>query len=776
MTQEPTEGGAPRALVAPATPPALSGLAPPARLAPPTPPALSGLSEDIDRLVAGRNGDPHRVLGVHGSVVRAYRPGASRMRLCWQSADPVEMTLVHPAGVFEGLRPESAAGDPAGAYELEAFYGDGPSGRTFRFHDPYSAWPTVGELDLHLFGEGRHRRLWEVLGAHRRVHNGVGGTAFALWAPNATSVRVVGDWNFWDGRVHPMRSLGSSGVWELFIPGVEAGERYKYEILTSANQLRIKTDPMAFAMELPPATASVVTGASSYEWGDSAWLDRRRDADLLHEPMSVYEMHLGSWRWGGGDGEASRPLSYGELAEVLPGYVGDLGFTHVEFMPIAEHPFSGSWGYQVSGYYAPTSRYGDPDGLRALIDALHRAGIGVIVDWVPAHFPKDDFALARFDGTALYEHADPRQGEHPDWGTLIFNFGRNEVRNFLVANALYWVDEFHVDALRVDAVASMLYLDYSRKEGEWVPNRFGGREDLEAVEFIKEVNVVLFGEHPGATVIAEESTSWPGVSRPVYLGGLGFGFKWNMGWMHDTLDYFHHDPIHRRYHHGELTFGFLYAWSENFVLPLSHDEVVHGKGSLLAKMPGDRWQQLANLRALYAWMWAHPGKQLVFMGAELAPETEWDHNRPLDWWILERWAQHRGVRDLLGELNRVYKRIPALWQADDVPAGFEWVEADDSDQSVLAFLRRATSGGEGAGELLCVANFTPVVRYGYRVGMPAGGSWTEVVNTDDLRWGGSGVANPGELHCEPLEWRGRRWSLELTLPPLGVVWLEPLRR
>ncbi len=765
MTQEPTTGGVARAAAGAVTGPGKAAEA-----------TRSGLADDIDRLVAGSHADPHRVLGRHGSAVRAYRPGASRMRLLWQGADPVEMTLVHPAGVFEGTRPETVAGDPAGVYELEALYGDGPSGRTFRFHDPYSAWPTVGELDLYLFGEGRHRRLWEVLGAHRREHNGVAGTAFAVWAPNATSVRVVGDWNFWDGRVHPMRSLGSSGVWELFIPGVEAGERYKYEILTSANQLRIKTDPMAFEMELPPATASVVTAGSAYEWGDGEWLERRREADLLHEAMSVYEMHLGSWRWTGGDGEASRPLGYAELAEVLPGYVSDLGFTHVEFMPIAEHPFSGSWGYQVSGYYAPTSRYGDPDGLRALIDALHRAGIGVIVDWVPAHFPKDDFALARFDGTALYEHADPRKGEHPDWGTLIFNFGRNEVRNFLVANALYWVDEFHVDALRVDAVASMLYLDYSRKEGEWVPNRFGGRENLEAVEFIKEVNVVLFGEHPGATVIAEESTSWPGVSRPVYLGGLGFGFKWNMGWMHDTLDYFHHDPIHRRYHHGELTFGFLYAWSENFVLPLSHDEVVHGKGSLLAKMPGDRWQQLANLRALYAWMWAHPGKQLVFMGAELAPETEWDHNRQLDWWILERWDQHRRVGDLLGELNRVYKRLPALWQADDVPAGFEWIEADDSDQSVLAFLRRTARSGEPSGELLCIANFTPVVRYGYRVGIPSGGSWREIVNTDDPRWGGSGVANPGELHCEQLDWHGRQWSLELTLPPLGVIWLEPLRR
>ena len=744
--------------------------------------------QGADLLLSGRHGDPHQFLGRHGSIVRAYRPGALEMRLLRPGVAPVEMKMIHPAGLFETSEAKTSGSDGAGAYELEAAYGTGADRRTYRFHDPYSAWPTLGEVDLHLFGEGRHHRLWEVLGAHRRVHEGVAGTAFAVWAPNATSVRVVGDWNFWDGRVHPMRSLGASGVWEIFVPGVEAGTRYKYEILTTDGALRTKTDPMALSMEIPPATASVVTAESEYPWGDGEWMRQRREGDLLHQAISVYEIHLGSWRWTTGEDGKARPLNYRELAEVLPAYLGDLGFTHVEFMPIAEHPFSGSWGYQVSGYYAPTSRYGSPDDLRCLIDALHRAGIGVIVDWVPAHFPKDDFALARFDGTALYEHADPRQGEHPDWGTLIFNFGRNEVRNFLVANALYWVQEFHVDALRVDAVASMLYLDYSRKAGEWVPNRFGGREDLEAVAFVKEVNTVLFGEHPGATVIAEESTSWPGVSRPVYLGGLGFGFKWNMGWMHDTLDYFHHDPIHRRYHHGELTFGLLYAWSENFVLPLSHDEVVHGKGSLLNKMPGDRWQQLANLRALYAWMWAHPGKQLVFMGAEFAPEGEWDHNRELDWWILDHWEQHRGVRDLLRELNGVYRSHPALWQADDVAAGFEWIGADDSDQSVLSFLRKSTGstgstgasvGGaasETAGEVLCVANLTPVVRHNYRVGMAGPGAWGEILSTDEGRWGGSGVTGPDERHCEPVAWGGRPWSMELTLPPLGVVWLAPLRR
>jgi 1,4-alpha-glucan branching enzyme len=576
---------------------------------------------DLELVVAGRHSDPHRVLGLHDGVVRAYRPDATKMRLFagGDGSAPIDMKMIHPAGVFEGRMDGDEAEDPA-VYELEAIYDRGGHPTTHRFCDPYRAWPTLGDMDLYLFGEGRHHRLWEVLGSHCRVHDGMAGVSFAVWAPNAKAVRVVGDWNFWDGRVHPMRSIGSSGVWELFIPGVAAGARYKFELVTPDDRVILKTDPMAFSMEHPPATASIVVAPEDYDWEDGRWMEERARADLLHQPVSIYEMHLGSWRHtDAGDG-TRRPLSYLELAEQLPGYLADLGFTHVEFMPLAEHPFSGSWGYQVSGYYAPTSRFGTPDEFRVLVDALHRAGIGVIVDWVPAHFPKDEFALARFDGTALYEHSDPRQGEHQDWGTLIFNFGRNEVRNFLLANALYWVEQFHIDGLRVDAVASMLYLDYSREAGQWVPNKFGGRENLDAVTFLKEVNETVFGLYPGATVMAEESTAWPGVSRPTYLGGLGFGFKWNMGWMHDTLDYFHHDPVHRRFHHGELTFGLIYAWSENFVLPLSHDEVVHGKGSMLNKMPGDRWQQLANLRALYTWMWAHPGKQLLFMGAEMAPE------------------------------------------------------------------------------------------------------------------------------------------------------------
>ncbi|MBV9661607.1 MAG: 1,4-alpha-glucan branching protein GlgB [Acidimicrobiales bacterium] len=677
------------------------------------------------------------------------------------------MKAIHPAGIFEARL--DGGENPVG-YELEAVYEQGGQKVSHRFCDAYRSWPTLGDVDLHLFGEGRHRRLWEVLGAHQRVHDGMTGVSFAVWAPNARAVRVVGDWNFWDGRVHPMRSLGSSGVWELFVPGVEVGARYKYELVTADERLILKTDPMAFGMEKPPDTASVVE-SSAYEWGDGKWCEARATHDLLHHPFSIYEMHLGSWRHTDDGRGGRRPLTYRELAEQLPAYVKDMGFTHVELLPVAEHPFSGSWGYQVSGYYAPTSRYGSPDDFRALVDALHQAGIGVIVDWVPAHFPRDEFALARFDGTALYEHSDPRQGEHPDWGTLIFNFGRNEVRNFLVANALYWIDQFHIDGLRVDAVASLLYLDYSRSPGQWVPNMFGGRENLEAVAFLEEVNETVFGLYPGTTMIAEESTAWPGVSRPTYLGGLGFGFKWNMGWMHDTLEYFHHDPIHRRYHHSELTFGLLYAWSENFVLPLSHDEVVHGKGHLLNKMPGDRGQQLANLRALYAWMWAHPGKQLLFMGAELAPELEWSHERELDWWILDQWEAHRRVRDMLRDLNRLYAELPALWQCDDSHEGFEWIDADDTEQSVLSFLRRPAPGE--ANPLVCVANLTPVARYGYRVGVPQGGGWDERMNTDASEWGGGGVGNLGGVEAVDQPWHGRPYSAVMTLPPLSVLWFTP---
>ena len=721
-------------------------------------------ADELDRIVNGRHSDPHRVLGRHGSVVRTLRPGA---KAAYVRTDDGRrpMTLVHPSGLWEG-----PIGEAEPTYCFEAVYGGG----SVVYDDPYRSWPTIGDLDLHLFGEGRHRRLWEMLGAHPRVHEGMAGVSFAVWAPNAKAVRVVGDWNHWDGRIHPMRSLGSSGVWELFIPGVAAGSRYKYELISAEDRLILKADPMAYATEVPPDTASVIAAAPAHQWQDAAWLDQRAVADPLARPMSVYEMHLGSWRYTD-DGEGGRrPMTYLELAEVLPDYIADLGFTHVEFLPVAEHPFAGSWGYQVSAYYAPTSRFGSPDDLRALVDALHAKGIGVIVDWVPAHFPRDEFALARFDGTALYEHADPRLGSHPDWGTLVFNYGRNEVRNFLVANALYWVEEFHIDALRVDAVASMLYLDYSREPGQWVPNEFGGRENLAAVAVLREVNEAVFGSCPGATMIAEESTAWPGVSRPTYLGGLGFGFKWNMGWMHDTLEYFSTDPLFRSYHHSELTFGLIYAWSENFILPLSHDEVVHGKGSLLKKMPGDRWQQLANLRSLYAWMWAHPGKQLLFMGCELAPEREWNHDTELDWWILEEWADHRRVRDLLAAVNDAYRRHPALWEQDFTGDGFRWIDASDTAASVLSFLRygRAADGGEPP-VVACIANLTPEARGGYRIGLPSGDRWLEILNTDAREWGGSGVGNAGEIHAEPTPWHGLPYSASLTLPPLGVLWLTP---
>jgi 1,4-alpha-glucan branching enzyme len=744
----------------------------------------------VELLLHGRLSDPHSVLGRHGDIVRAFRPGASEMHVLVTGPGPdrpvlgrVAMRQVDEGGLWEGKLDPSAPG-----YRLEVVYGaTGSPG--FVFDDPYRLWPTLGDLDLHLFNEGRHRRLWEVLGAHPRTHEGVVGVAFALWAPNAKAVRVVGDWNFWDGRLHPMRALGNSGVWELFIPGARPGARYKYEIITSAERLILKADPLAFATEVPPGTASVVAEPPAHSWGDDPWMERRAASDPLAKPMSIYEVHLGSWRWTEDGSGGSRPLSYLELAEQLPKYVAEMGFSHVEFLPVAEHPFGGSWGYQVSAYYAPTARFGAPDDFRSLVDALHHHGISVIVDWVPAHFPRDEFALARFDGTALYEHAGP-MGSHPDWGTLVFNLGRHEVRNFLIANALFWADQYHVDALRVDAVASMLYLDYSRKAGEWVPNEFGGNENLEAVSFLKELNETMFSVCPGTTTIAEESTAWPGVSRPTYLGGLGFGFKWNMGWMHDTLGYFETDTIFRRYHQNDLTFGLLYAWQENFILPFSHDEVVHGKRSMLAKMPGDRWRQLANLRALYAWMWAHPGKKLLFMGSEMGEEREWDNDRPLDWWMLEQWPDHEKLRRLLAEVNRLYRAQPAFWELDFSPAGFRWIDATDSDSNVLAFFRSRKAVVTTVGSapepvepswpsvpasdvVACLANFSPEPRSGYRIGLPRAGRWLEILNTDAREWGGSGLGNLGEVWAQDVGWHGFSSSAEIVLPPLAVLWLAP---
>jgi 1,4-alpha-glucan branching enzyme len=670
------------------------------------------------------------------------------------------MTEIDGAGVFEAYL---ARRKPPLDYRLEATW---PDGTTFAYDDPYAFPPTLGELDLHLIAEGRHEELYAVLGAHESEVDGRQGTAFAVWAPAARSVSVVGDFNIWDGRVHQLRSLGSSGVWELFVPGVESGARYKFEIRHGNEPPRLKADPLAAAAELPPANASVVF-RGRHEWNDDAWLRRRAEGEAWAAPMSIYEVHLPSWRLNNLEG--NRSLTYLELADELTAYVNELGFTHIELLPVMEHPFSGSWGYQVSGYYAPTSRLGSPDDFRQLVDRLHQAGIGVILDWVPAHFPRDDWALARFDGTALYEHADPRRGAHPDWGTLVFNFGRIEVRNFLVANALYWLREFHVDGLRVDAVASMLYLDYSRAPGEWIPNRYGGNEDLEAIAFMQELNAVAHGRVPGVIMAAEESTAWPGVSRPTDTGGLGFGFKWNMGWMHDTLDYFHHDPVHRSYHHDRLTFGLLYAFTENFVLPLSHDEVVHGKGSLLSKMPGDRPKQLANLRALYAYMWAHPGKKLLFMGGEIAQEPEWSAERSLDWHMLEH-AGHAGVQRLVRDLNRLYRAEPALWERDFEPSGFRWLEAGDGAANVLVFARFSADGSR---MLVCACNFSDAHRTGYRTGLPRGGRWREVMNTDVERYEGWNAGTNGTVESEEIPWHGQPVSAELTLPPLSVVWLVP---
>jgi 1,4-alpha-glucan branching enzyme len=749
---------------------------------------------EVELLVQGRHHDPHSLLGRHGGLVRALRPSASEMYLLVTGPAPereilgrVAMRQIHPGGLWEADLDPTAAG-----YRLEATYG-GAGSPSFVFDDPYRLWPTLGDLDLHLFNEGRHHRLWEVLGAHPRVHQGVAGTAFAVWAPNAKAVRVVGDWNFWDGRLHPMRALGNSGVWELFIPGAHPGARYKFEVVSADERLILKADPLAFATEVPPGTASVIAGPPAHDWDDAGWMARRPEGDPLAKPMSIYEVHLGSWRWTVGGPSGTRPMSYLELAEELPRYVAEMGFTHVEFLPVAEHPFGGSWGYQVSAYYAPTARFGSPDDFRTLVDALHRSGVGVIVDWVPAHFPRDEFALARFDGTALYEHAGP-MGAHPDWGTLVFNLGRHEVRNFLVANAVFWLNQYHVDALRVDAVASMLYLNYSRKPGEWVPNEFGGSENLEAVSFLKELNEAIFSVCPGATTIAEESTAWPGVSRPTYLGGLGFGFKWNMGWMHDTLRYFETDPLFRRYHQNDLTFGLLYAWHENFILPLSHDEVVHGKRSMLSKMQGDRWRQLANLRALYAWMWAHPGKKLIFMGSEIGEEREWDNERPVDWWMLGEWPAHAKLQQMVAELNKLYRAQPALWEQDFNPDGFRWIDASDADENVFSFWRSRRTQGHGhpdgrspaqfepevswpnvpASDIVaCVANFSPVPQVGYRIGLPRPGRWLELLNTDAQEWGGSGLGNMGEVTAEDVGWHGLANSAELVLPPLSVLWLAP---
>jgi len=709
-----------------------------------------------------RHPEPHRILGLHpapgGAFARVFRPEATAIDVVPDDGGrfPLAPVMGFP-GVFEGrvtgkVRP----------YSLDVRY---PGGSRFTLRDPYAFLPTLGEHDLHFLGEGTHQRLWERLGAHPMHHQGVAGVAFAVWAPSASGVSVVGDFNNWDGRLHPMRSMGSSGIWELFIPEIAEGTRYKLEIRPKHGAPFLKADPFAFRTEVPPQSASIVHDLSHYRWGDAAWVSQRQKRQRWDQPLSVYEVHAGSFKRVPEDG--NRSLTWRELAVQLAQHVSSTGFTHVELLPIAEHPFGGSWGYQVSSYFAPTARFGHPDDFRFFVDTMHQHGIGVIVDWVPGHFPRDAFALGQFDGTSLYEHQDPREGAHPDWGTLIFNFGRNEVRNFLVANALFWLDQYHVDGLRVDAVASMLYRDYSRKHGEWVPNRHGGRENEEAIGFLRQVNTVVREQYPGTLMIAEESTAWPKVSHSVQDGGLGFTEKWNMGWMHDTLSYFSKDPIFRKHHHNQLTFGTLYAWSENFVLPLSHDEVVHGKGSLVGKMPGDEWQRFANLRALYAWMWAHPGKKLLFMGGELAQTSEWNNDSSLDWHLLQ-YPPHQGVLALVSELNRVVREEAALHRWDFRPEGFQWIQADNRDLNTYAFVRRA----QDARSVVVVANLAPVVREGYRVGVPHGGRWRVLLDSDGRMFGGAGV-NIDVSPASGPAWDDQPTSLTLSLPPLGVVWLVP---
>ena len=731
-----------------------------AQIKPDSLPAMPVLGDGLQRVQSGTHHDPFEVLGVHatpggGSLLRAFLPAAEQVEVAGQA-----MMRLAGTDFFECSLP------PGQGFEAhpQLRWQDKDIGDWHVLCCPYSFGPQLGELDIYLLGEGRHFEAWKVLGARLKTIDGVAGCLFAVWAPAVRRVSVIGDFNDWDGRRHPMRCRGASGVWELFIPGLTAGLAYKYEILGSHGQLVKKTDPYARQMFLRPQTSSCIVDDTPYAWGDRDWLDARARFDWQHRPLSIYELHPGSWRRHADGGF----YQWSELASELIPYVLDLGYTHIELLPVAEHPLDASWGYQVSGYYAPTARFGSPDDFRAFVDACHQAGIGVLLDWVPAHFPKDDWALARFTGEPVYEHADPRRGEHQDWGTLIFNYGRNEVRNFLVANALYWLDEFHIDGLRVDAVASMLYLDYSRKAGEWLPNQYGGRENIEAIHFLREMNTEVHARFPGALTIAEESTSWPAVSRPVELGGLGFSMKWNMGWMNDSLSYIEKEPVYRKYQHNQLTFSQMYAWTENFVLPLSHDEVVHGKQSLLDKMPGDVWQRFANLRLFYAWQYAHPGKKLLFMGSEFGQWNEWREPAQLDWLLLD-FPAHQGLRALLRDLNALYRNEAALHEFDFDPRGFRWIDCHDADQSVLSLVRQ---GRNPADTLVVLLNFTPVPRDRYRIGMPAGGPWREVLNTDSQFYGGSNRGNGRLLHPHAEAWMGFEQSVDLSLPPLGAIFLK----
>ena len=721
--------------------------------------------DELRSLVDLTHQSPHSLLGMQplgnqsGLVVRALLPDAQKVEIQpvhEKSKPKFELQRIPNTDIFEGV---TKAADKVYAYDLVI---TDKAGQTRRTRDAYSFLPTLGEADLFLFGKGDERRIYEKLGAQLRVIDGVHGTSFAVWAPNAQRVSVVGDFNNWDGRVYSMRLLGASGVWEIFIPGVGQGAHYKFEIRDAHGNIKLNTDPFGFFFEVAPKQAAIVWETKKFKWNDDAWLKKRAERDPLRSPMSVYEMHVGSWQ----KKNATESWSYRELAKPLVEYVTRLGFTHVEMMPVAEHAFYPSWGYQVTGFYAPTSRFGTPEDFQFLVNALHEAGIGVIVDWVPAHFPRDTWALAKFDGTALFEHEDPRKGAHQDWGTLIFNFGRYEVVNFLVANALFWCERFHIDGLRVDAVASMLYLDYSRKEGEWIPNQYGGRENLEAIEFLKKFNHITHTEFPGVMTIAEESTAWPQVTRPPYIGGLGFSFKWNMGWMHDTLGYFMREPVHRKYHQNDLTFAMLYHHNENFVLPLSHDEVVHGKGSLITRMPGDDWQKFANLRTLLGYQWLFPGKKLLFMGGEIGQRAEWNENAQLDWWLLDAGLFHRGLQKFVADLNKLYAASPGLWQADYDHAGFSWIDCNDRENSVLSFLRQTADGKNHTAVIL---NLTPVPRPGYRVGLPCGGKWKEALNSDAEIYGGSNQGNYGGVTADNRACHGQQNSAEFNLPPLSVI-------
>ncbi len=720
---------------------------------------MSGLNRaTLNALAGGRHGGPFSVYGIQREngqrIVRTIQPQAETVELLLDGdSGPLPMQRVHPDGIFEVEFPPRKR-----HYRLRITRADGIS---WEVEDAYRFPPMLGELDLYLIGQGSHRDIAKKLGAHPTRSLGVAGTFFAIWAPNASRVSVVGEFNNWDGRCHVMRLHPGNGLWEIFIPGVGQGSYYKFELLDRQGELLpFKSDPTGQFHEAPPGNASRVY-QSNYHWRDNEWTSGRSQVPVMSEAISIYEVHLGSWQRG----ENNRFLSYRELANELVAYVRQMNFTHVELLPVTEHPFDGSWGYQPIGLYAPTQRFGEPDDFRYLVDRFHRAGIAVIMDWVPAHFPKDEHGLRRLDGTALYEHEDPRKGEHSDWGTLIFNYGRREVINYLMGSALCWIDSFHIDALRVDAVASMLYLDYSRKEGEWLPNEFGGNQHLEAVEFLRQFNEIIHDYK--ATSYAEESTAWPGVSRPTSSGGLGFTYKWNMGWMNDTLSYMCEDPVHRKYHHDKMTFGLVYAFDENFVLPLSHDEVVHGKRSLLGRMPGDEWQRFANLRAYYGFMYAHPGKKLLFMGAEIAQQREWNHDQSLDWYLLEQ-PLHKGVQDLVRDLNRVYRETPALHELDFSHEGFEWIDWQDADSSVLSWLRRASDGAF----VVCISNFTPLVRSGYRIGVPQAGKYSELLNTDSSIYGGSGVGVPGELQTENVAAHGREHSLQIDLPPLATLMLK----